>query len=282
MSLISSDIYAKPVLGVRKEDCHFYHTMDLPGVGRVQGAWELSNVLDKYLGGVDFKGKRVLEIGTASGFLCWQMEQAGADVVSFDLGGQCLPDNLIPGTWDRNEYLASERDFKRKLNNSYWLCHEKAGLKANMLYGTVYDVPAEIGQVDISTLCAILLHLRDPFLALMNVARLTKERLIITEPLWTRKRYFAAKWINNIIRILTPKSKCNTKWSCPVSIIQMSDQQQHSWWLLPPDAIRNYISVLGFNVEKIIFHYQKLAGKGNKLMYTLVGKRVSEGMKSLR
>ncbi len=275
------NIYAEPVLGVRREDCHFYHTMDLPGVGRIKGEWELSNVLDEYLGGVDFSGKRVLEVGTASGFLCWQMEQAGADVVSFDLGAEYRPDNLIPGSWDKKKFVESAQVFQRALNNSYWFCHEKANLKAKMVYGTVYDIPAEIGQVDITTLCSMLLHLRDPFLALMSAARLTKDRLIITEPLWTRNHYRVSLFINAILRLLFRRHANATAGSCPWFTMQKSDQQQFSWWMLPPYVIENYISVLGFKKERVIFHRQKLEGKGNMLMYTLVGRRESEGMQSL-
>jgi predicted nicotinamide N-methyase len=33
------------------------------------------------------RGKRVLEIGTASGFLCFTMERMGAEMVAYDLSG---------------------------------------------------------------------------------------------------------------------------------------------------------------------------------------------------
>ena len=41
--------------------------------------------LKKYLGGVDFRGRRVLDVGCASGILSFYMERQGAEVVSFDL-----------------------------------------------------------------------------------------------------------------------------------------------------------------------------------------------------
>ena len=44
------------------------------------------------MGKVDLRGKRVLEMETASGFLCFYMESKGAEVVAYDLS----PDHL----WD--------------------------------------------------------------------------------------------------------------------------------------------------------------------------------------
>ena len=58
--------------------------MELPGHGVVNGsgfAWRV----DDYLGKVSFTGKRVLEIGPASGFLAFEMEKRGAEVVSVEV-----------------------------------------------------------------------------------------------------------------------------------------------------------------------------------------------------
>ncbi len=37
--------------------------MDIPGVGPVEGAWDLRPGVDAYLGGVDVRGQRVVELG---------------------------------------------------------------------------------------------------------------------------------------------------------------------------------------------------------------------------
>ena len=66
-------------------DCDFYHSMISPWVGKIIGLWDLRQTVDDYLGRIDFAGKRVLEIGPASGFLAIEMERRGADVVAVEL-----------------------------------------------------------------------------------------------------------------------------------------------------------------------------------------------------
>jgi 2-polyprenyl-3-methyl-5-hydroxy-6-metoxy-1,4-benzoquinol methylase len=51
------------------KDCYFYHTIDLPVVGTVRGNWDLRKHIKDYLGNVEFKDKRVLDVGCANGAL---------------------------------------------------------------------------------------------------------------------------------------------------------------------------------------------------------------------
>src|SRR5262245_36356241 len=67
-------LYAQPREVTELSDCWFYHTADIPGHGCVQGQWDLRPNIDRYLGGVNFHGKRVLDVGAASGFLTFNME----------------------------------------------------------------------------------------------------------------------------------------------------------------------------------------------------------------
>ena len=56
-------------------ECTFYHYEELPEVGLVGTQWDLRGVEEAYLGGVTFSGRRVLEMGSASGYLCRAMEK---------------------------------------------------------------------------------------------------------------------------------------------------------------------------------------------------------------
>ena len=70
-------LYVEPWPVRDPQDCHWYHTIDPPS-GSVTGEWDLRNRFDDYVGHVDLSGKRVLDIGTASGFLTWEAERRGA------------------------------------------------------------------------------------------------------------------------------------------------------------------------------------------------------------
>ena len=70
--------YAEPRRVDSLTECAFYHVMDLPAFGRVGGQWDLRGTVDDYLGRFDFRDKRALDIGAASGFLTFAMERRGA------------------------------------------------------------------------------------------------------------------------------------------------------------------------------------------------------------
>src|SRR5258706_8611933 len=72
----------------RLDECYFYHRMDLPGVGTVGSEWDLRGGIDAYLGQVEFAGRSAVDVGTASGQLCFEMERRGATVVGYDLSDE--------------------------------------------------------------------------------------------------------------------------------------------------------------------------------------------------
>jgi hypothetical protein len=51
-------LYEKPVQIASASECNFYHTTEIPGVGVVEGQWDLREHVDEYLGGYDSTGKR--------------------------------------------------------------------------------------------------------------------------------------------------------------------------------------------------------------------------------
>lgn len=254
-----NDLYASPRLVTDLKECHFYHTMDLPGHGTVRGAWDLRSNVDRYLGGFSFQGKRVLDVGAASGFLTYTMESKGAEVVSYDLP-DTLPWDFVPFAGaDQHQVWAEHRRYHWQLNNSYWLCHRLYGSRARKVYGPVYAIPETIGPVDVSVFGSILLHLRDPFLALQKALQITRETVIVSDML--PRRWFWHAWFGN--------------WCGPRMLFlpRLQGRQYHgTWWVLNAKAIQRFLEVLGFEKTRVTYHWQKYEGK-NRLFYTVVGTR---------
>jgi SAM-dependent methyltransferase len=260
----TQSVYAAPQLGIHPEDCFFYHTMEIPGHGLMMGQWDLRETWQEYLGNVDFKGKRVLEIGTADGFICFNVERLGAQVVAFDLSENESWDLVPFARYDYEEYGLSNRNHIRQLNNAYWLCHRAFNSNAKMVYGNVYSIPREIGAVDISIFGSVLLHVRDPFSALENALRLTRETVIIAEP-------FSQDMVTRVLNHLG------------MPYLQFQPQfrrcePKDSWWFLPPATIKQFIGVLGFEDVRVHRHVQQTGAWGGYKRipyYTVVGRRTA-------
>jgi len=258
---MSKAIWAEPRNVTDIEDCYFYHTMDIPNYGMVRGEWDLRGREPTYFGKVNFQGKRVLEIGTASGHLCFTMEKMGADVAAYDLSDEQEWDIVPYAGYDCEEHISARRRHIHRLNNGFWLAHRAYKSDAKAMYGTVYEIPDNIGQFDICTFGSILLHLRDPFLALQRVTTHVKETVIVTDvvPKLRCKMLSVAELLAGgpLIRFL-PNAK--------------KKKPYETWWNLSPKLVSEFLHILGFVHTEISFHRQKHQNKEARL-YTVVGHR---------
>jgi hypothetical protein len=266
--MTATSLFATPRLVTDLRDCFFYHTMDIPGHGVIAGQWDLRAGIGKYLGGIDFRGKRVLDVGAASGFLTFTMEKQGAEVVSYDLAPEHRWDLVPFAGADLEAQFATRCEQLRRLNNAYWYCHRVFQSRARMVHGTIYTVPEAIGPVDIASLGSILQHVRDPFLALQTVLRLTRETVIITDVLprrqilqWLLGRFFRPKLI------FLPRAT--------------TGKPPDTWWSLSPAVLREFLGVLGFEDVRTTYHTQRFYGS-RRLCYTVVGRRTKPMATSAR
>ncbi len=248
-------IYEEPRIIQDIRQCYFYHTMDLPGMGTINGNWDLRSGLHEYLGKVNFRDKRVLDVGCASGILSFYVEQQGAEVISYDLSRDYGWDLVPFAKWgDYEQFIGKHKNTIDRLNNAYWLAHRLYNSKARVVYGPVYSIPQEIGFVDVVIYGCILLHLRDPFLALQNGLRLTKETVIVSNPLPEE----------------VPTKEAHLRFLPNPKSLEPKD----TWWDLRPELIERMVAVLGFEDTTITYHTQKCEGKDYQL-YTVVGRRTS-------
>jgi hypothetical protein len=91
------------------------------------------------------------------------------------------------------------------VQKAYWYAHKAFNSKSRIVQSHVNDLPAEIGIYDISVICAVLLHIQNPYLALEKMLRHTREKVIITElGGYTRINNFRNIIRNLIRRIMRP------------------------------------------------------------------------------
>ena len=222
-------LYAVPREVASQKDCRFYHSMTLPGVGEITGDWDLRPTIEQYFGGVEFGGKRALDVGTASGFLTWEMEKRGADVVSFDIGEKQEWDVVPHADVSLTKEKAGRSGSRDALLNSYWFAHAANGSSANAYYGDIYDLPYELGAFDVAILGTVLSHLRDPFQAIESASKLIPVggELIIVDG------YIDAE---HAIQRLIPTPENGVRFA---------------WWRASTGMVKQMLSVLGFGEPRM-------------------------------
>ncbi len=240
------------------EHCHWYHQIPSADGSRLPGAWDLNGNESTYLGGVDVSGKRVFELGPATGHLTLWMEQQGAQIVAFEAGLDCHNDLIPYGREVTDEIRDSAMKFISTVQRSWWWTKVEHDLQAQVAYGTVYDLPDDLGEFDVSVLGAVLLHLRDPFGAMMQVAARTTETIVVTD--------------------LEPPRP----WSDTEMRFNPVEGDHSSWWTITPGAMRRMLSNVGFTDQTITRHVQwhrpshvLTAEPIEMSMYTIVAHRPS-------
>jgi SAM-dependent methyltransferase len=237
------------------DECYFYHVMDIPGVGRVGGEWDLRGRVDDYIGRVDVSGRRVLDVGPASGFISFELEARGAEVVALELGEDSEWDIVPYAALDRVKLAAESREHLRRLTSGFWFAHRALGSHVRVVRGDAYTVPPDVGTVDIALLASVLLHLRDPFRAIDAVSKVTREAIVITDVAPPRT-WLAHRILNDLPHFRPDPTTCEP-WE--------------SWWQLTPGILRRMLQIVGFADIRMHRHSQTLRGKDVR-MFTLVAR----------
>lgn len=232
-----SGVYAAPRHIEDPRDCNFYHVMDIPGHGNTQqeqftqggrAQWDLRGRIRNYTGGYDFTGKRVLDVGCASSFVSFELERLAREVVSFDAAdGNSIHWLEVPGSdyvENYDKWLSQSSHWLDRIKNAYWFTHERLGSKNRVHYGSIYELPLALGRFDACFIAQVLIHLRDPIAALASVARLTDDALIVSE---------------TMVETDDPIAKFG----------YAKGRNAWKFWTLSRGFYREYLSVLGFEIE---------------------------------
>ena len=255
---IADQLFAEP-RAVEASACHFYHTMEIPDHGLVFGEWDLRGNERVYLGNVEFASKSVLEIGTASGYLCYWMEEHGARVTGVDLDRNAAWD-LVSHHDANREGQAKERcDVLDRINNAWWFNHAKRRSKARCIYRSIYQLGPEVGTFDVVTLCSVLLHLRDPIRAIELACSRSHSEIIITD---VSERQFLG-------------AKPHLQDELCLHLIPRADRKDaiDAWYFLPSALVVEAVRIFGFPTVEVLHHKQRYMDGHDWQFYTVVGRR---------
>jgi SAM-dependent methyltransferase len=239
--------------------CLFYHSIELPGLGLQDGLWDLRPGVDRYLPDLPWPGASVLDVGAASGYVTFELEKRGAEVIAVDqadgVGWDTIPFH------DLDEVAASERyaTWVERAKNAFWLAHRALGSSARAFYSSANDIPAEIGPVDVAFLGNILQHLRDPIGAIATAASLA-HRVVVTEAIWRPDLDG-----DDPLLYFLPALRDG----------EPSSEKCHTWWQVSASTVARWLEVLGFRVEQRYRHEQLFAVTDSLVPhYTVVAARV--------
>jgi tRNA (mo5U34)-methyltransferase len=151
----------------------WYHTLEL-GQGVVtDGMFDLRPMVGRYGLPEDLAGKRVLDVGTFDGFWAFEMERRGADVTGLDV------DRVQQLDWPPR--LRPAEDGPR--GHTFQVASEALQSSVKRVGCSIYEAdPERLGSTFDLVFCgSVLIHLRDPMLALERMAALCHGRLILAE-----------------------------------------------------------------------------------------------------
>jgi SAM-dependent methyltransferase len=221
--------------------------------GDVCGEWDLRGNTQHYLGDVELKGRSVLEIGPASGYLSFYMEDQGAHVTCLEPSMAHLWDIVPFEGFDTVRWRQEFTNSIEMVRNSFWYVHQQKKSRVRMVEGDPYALPEALGVFDVSLLACVLLHCRSPFDILRNVAAHTRRTVIVTE------QHNPALGNDALCGLLPHRH---------------ATPQVHTWWQFTPQFFISILGLLGFTEVKLSFHVQKQPATNSDIpMFTVVCER---------
>lgn len=151
----------------------WYHTIEL-GDGLVSRAlFDHRPVVDRYGLPTSLVGKTALDVGTFDGFWAFEMERRGAeDVVAIDVP--------TVGDFDWLPQRKASLGAVAARKSRFALAHAMRRSRVRRTLCSVYDLsPETIGTFDVVFCGDVLLHLFNPFQALLNIRAVTRELAVI-------------------------------------------------------------------------------------------------------
>ena len=221
----------------------WYHSIEL-GPGEVTPGWfDTRAAAAKVPLPASLAGKRCLDVGTWDGFWAFEMEKRGAaEVVAIDI------DDPDAWDWPPRERLQEQRHALQVLaavkgrGEGFRIAHQRLGSRVERQPLSVYDLdPTTIGHFDVVFLGSLLLHLRDPILALERLRSVCAGIAVIADT------------VELVPSLRYPRT--------PVARL---DGRDRPWWWQPNRAaLLRMIESAGFTIEKASQVYFVPLGEGH-------------------
>lgn len=172
------------------DNYYWYHTVDLGNGLVTPGDYDFRDQIGAFGFPDDLRGKRVLDVGSATGYFAFEFERRGAEVVSVELPSMAEWDMISS---ERDQIIlqltrwlkasSPEEAYARHLDGPFLFCHKALGSKVKRCYSPVYDLTLDkLGGSKFDLIYAgdILLHLFSPLKALDTLASLCAGQLMVT------------------------------------------------------------------------------------------------------
>jgi tRNA (mo5U34)-methyltransferase len=184
----------------------WYHTINL-GQGLITpGTYDFRDTLASYGFAEALQGRRVLDVGSATGFFAFELEKRGADVTSVEVPSiadlDAFPGETVDDimrkmenaflyhavyTPEQMDYLfhkcSGEEFYHFFLDGPVLLCKRVLESRVKRAYYTIYELPNGFParSFDMVLLGDVLLHTINPLKALAAAAEVCRETLIIAQ-----------------------------------------------------------------------------------------------------
>lgn len=171
---------------------YWYHTIDLGNGLITPGNYDYRSTLPLFKFPEDMEGMEVLDIGSATGFFCFEFEKRGANVTSVELPS--IADWDMPSGEDKEQTLKELMAYHQvstveevqylHLDGPFEFCRKVLNSKIRRCHAAIYDLsPEKLGKdaFDLVFIGDVLLHTFSPLKALVSVAPLCKASLIVSQ-----------------------------------------------------------------------------------------------------
>lgn len=157
----------------------WYHTINLGHGVITEGFVDHRDQLHHYQLPDSLVGMRCLDVATFDGYFAFEMERRGADEVNA-LDITTFSEVDMPALLAQEEFIKQRCD--RVVGTGFRAAHRILGSGVKRIEGNVYDLtPSVLGKYDFVLLSDLLVHLRDPVLALRRIFSVCSGTFVLAE-----------------------------------------------------------------------------------------------------